>query len=442
MIDELVLADPTLPRFVFWENKLYALPGSLQDAVFNFWLLTWPGKIRAAIGALGFIDPPPENEEESVRQFVTRHLGAEVFERCIDPFVSGVYAGNPDSLSMKAALKKVKNLETLGNGPGILEGALIRMKQLADERKANAERDADLPTVPAGSLGTFKRGLQSLPLKVQEILGDQKVRLNHKMKKIRKSDDGKSWLTTFETRSGTKVVKSKTLLVTAPSYVVAPIVAEAQGALAEAEELSKVYYPPVGSVTIAYPNSAFKEVNSDGKKPIVGFGNLIPRSQKVRTLGTIWSSSLFPGRAPEGYTMLLNYIGGAQDPDIKNLSEDELVAQVDGDVRKVLLNADAPPPKVLGVRLWPQAIPQYERGHLELLERVEKAGEKKAPGLYLGGNYKTGVAFGDCVQYGVDIATTAVNYLKTVDGNVTPDTSENVLTKDSSAEIENVAVSV
>ena len=364
-----------------------------------------------------------------MKQFVTRHLGAEVFERVIDPFVSGVYAGDPNKLSMKAALKKVKNLEDLGVTRGVLDGAIVRINQIGAEKKANADRDADLPSVPGGSLGTFKRGLQSLPLKVKEILGD-KVRLSHKLNTVVRSKDGKSWLAEFQTPRGTKTYKASTLLITAPSWVVAPIVGGKDGVLPEAEALKNVYYPPVASVTVSYPNSAFVGVGGDEKNPLVGFGHLIPRAMKIRTLGTIWSSSLFPGRAPPGYTMLLNYIGGAQDPGIADLTSEQIVDQVDKDIRKILLKPDAPPPRVLGVRVWPQAIPQYQRGHLELLSMVEKAANEKviciqfyfmiqfspsfsqAPGLYLGGNYKTGVAFGDCIQYGVDIANTACQYLE------------------------------
>ena len=402
-IDELVLADPTLPRFVYWEGQLNPLPAGIPDAVFNFKLLTWPGKIRAGLGALGLIAPRPAGEE-SIREFVTRHLGEEVFTRVIDPFVSGVYAGDPKKLAMRAALKKVYNLEDLGIGPGFISGAIVRMQQLAAEKKKNAERDADLPVIPGGSLGSFKNGLQSLPLRVEEIMGTSRVKKSCKLVDVARDAAG-NYVCTFQNAKGAQEkISAKSVLITAPGYVTSKIVEEL---VPEAALLADVNYPPVASVTVAYPTTALKN------GPLVGFGHLIPRAMKIRTLGTIWSSSLFPGRAPEGYTMLLNYIGGAQDVDIAKLSDDEIVDVVHNDIKKVLLKEDAPLPKVLGVRLWRQAIPQYDKGHLDILKSLEQ-GLKKTPGLFLGGNYRTGVAFGDCVQYGADVAADVSAYLATL----------------------------
>ena len=119
--------------------------------------------------------------------------------------------------------------------------------------------------------------------------------------------------------------------------------------------------------------------------------------------------------------MLLNYIGGAQDRSIKDLSPDQIVQQVHEDVKKILLKPDAKKPRVLGVKAWPNAIPQYNKGHLDIINKVEKATDSQRSGLFLGGNYRTGVAFGDCVAYGAEVATAVCDFITATSSDVTTD---------------------
>lgn len=406
--DELVLANGALPRFVFWEGVLHALPTNLPGDLFTFNLLSWPGRLRAAFGAVGLIDPAPAAPyEESVREFVTRHLGAEAFERIIDPFVSGVYAGDPDELAMRAALKKIHRLEGLGDfGPGLVSGAVNRFKEIAAEKQANPPNPA-WRTYKGGELGSFRKGLQTLPRAIGDFLGEDRVRTGWSVEKVAK--DGDHYVCTFNTPEGAQAVKAKSVVLTSPTRVTCKVAADLVPAAAQLEE---VYSPPVASVTMAYPKSSFKVVpGGSEQEPLRGFGHLLPRKMNIRSLGTIWSSSLFPGRAPEGYELLLTYIGGARDKGIVDLTEDELYAQVDADNHQILLKPDAPPGKPIGCRVWQQAIPQYRRGHLDILEALAED-EAKVPGLFLGGNYRTGVAFGDCVQYGINAAKDVAAYLE------------------------------
>jgi oxygen-dependent protoporphyrinogen oxidase len=162
-------------------------------------------------------------------------------------------------------------------------------------------------------------------------------------------------------------------------------------------------YPTVACVVLAYPMS-------DVKGKLVGFGNLIPRGQGIRTLGTIWTSSLFADRAPAGWQTLTSYIGGATDSGIGNLDAEQIVGEVHRDVSKILLKPDAAQPKVLAVKLWKRAIPQYNLGYFDRLQQIDR-GLKSLPGLYLCSNYCGGVALGDCVRRGFERAQAVGEYL-------------------------------
>ncbi|KAK3194422.1 hypothetical protein Dsin_025732 [Dipteronia sinensis] len=399
--DDLVLGDPNAPRFVLWGGKLRPVPSKPTDLpVFD--LMSIGGKIRAGLGAAG-IRPPPPDHEESVEEFVRRNLGDEVFERLIEPFCSGVYAGDPSKLSMKAAFGKVWKLEQ--NGGSIIGGTF---KAIQEKNKAPKQpRDPRLPKPKGQTVGSFRKGLTMLPEAISQRLGS-KVKLSWKLSGITKSDNGVYTLT-YETPEGLISIQSKSVVMTIPSHVASSLLRPISVGAADA--LSQFYYPPVAAVSISYPKEAIRtECLIDGE--LKGFGQLHPRSQGVETLGTIYSSSLFPNRAPAGRVLLLNYIGGSTNPGILSKKEGELVEAVDRDLRKMLINRNAKEPSVLGVRVWPQAIPQFLVGHLDLLDAAKSSLQGNGlQGLFLGGNYVAGVALGRCVENAYEVAADVSNFL-------------------------------
>lgn len=399
--DDLVLGDPDAPRFVLWNGKLRPVPSKLNDFPF-FDLMSFPGKIRAGLGAIG-LRPPPPGHEESIEEFVRRNLGDEVFERLIEPFCSGVYAGDPSKLSMKAAFGKVWKLEH--NGGSIIGGTFKAFQEKSGSSKA--PRDPRLPKPKGQTVGSFRKGLSMLPNAISSRL-EGRVKLFWKLTSITKSDNGVYKLA-YETPSGMVSLQSKTVIMTVPSYVASTILQPLSDVAADA--LSKFYYPPVAAVTISYPKEAIRaDCLIDGE--LKGFGQLHPRSQGVETLGTIYSSSLFPNRAPPGRILLLNYIGGATNPGITSKTESQLVETVDRDLRKMLIDSNAQDPFVVGVRVWPQAIPQFMIGHLDVLDTANTALSNGGfGGLFLAGNYVSGVALGKCVEGAYDVAADVTKYL-------------------------------
>lgn len=397
--DDLLLADGKLPRYVFWGDRLFPVPMNPVAAATTGLLSPW-GKVRGLLGALGFV-PPAEIDtdanDETIAQFFRRHLGWEITERLVAPFVSGVYAGDTDALSVESAFARIHRLAEVGGGlvPGALQTAKAR-------RATKKPMPTDLPTIKTGQLCSFVGGLQRLPQAIAAQLGDR-VCCNSTLKALKKSDRG-TYLAEFSTPDGLLQLESRSVILTTPAHGTAGILRDLAPTASAA--IAEIPYPPVASVVLAYPDDAFRQ-------PLDGFGNLIPRHQGIRTLGTIWSSTLFPGRAPEGWALLSNYIGGATDPAIAELSKTEIAAAVHQDLQRTLLAKDIEP-KILNVKLWAKAIPQYVLGHRDRLQRLE-ADLQANPGLYVCTNYLDGVALGDCVRRAQDRADTVEEFLAHAD---------------------------
>ena len=343
--DDLVLGDPTAPRFVLWDGELRKVPSSPLDFI-KFELISFLGSVRAGLGAIGLRPPPPKvgdgdgdaQKEETVKEFVTRNLGEEVFQKLIEPFCSGVYAGNPEKLSMRAAFGKIVVVEDKG---GSLIGGAIKLIQ---ERSSDPPppRDADLPPKPKGqTVGSFRKGLETLPRAMREFIGADSVRTGWTLEYIAKDPISNIFTLSYSIEDGGRQeLRAKTVVMATPAYVTADLLRSQAPEVFDL--LSTYYYPPVCAVTLAYPMTSVKDDRLDDKGTLPGFGQLHPRTQGVTTLGSIYSSSLFPSRAPDGELLVLNYIGGATNTTIGELEKQAVVDTIDKDLREMLLKRDAP----------------------------------------------------------------------------------------------------
>jgi oxygen-dependent protoporphyrinogen oxidase len=140
---------------------------------------------------------------------------------------------------------------------------------------------------------------------------------------------------------------------------------------------------------------------SDVSHSLDGFGFLVPRSAGLRILGTVWNSSLFPGRAPEGHALLTTFVGGSTDPSAAKLQREELSSLVHREIAPLLSIKDDP--AFSNVTIWPRALPQYNLGHGDRLASIAK-NLACFPGIFLAGNYLRGPAIGSCVEQALTVA--------------------------------------
>ncbi|MBC8145072.1 MAG: protoporphyrinogen oxidase, partial [bacterium] len=161
-----------------------------------------------------------------------------------------------------------------------------------------------------------------------------------------------------------------------------------------ASELGSIAYPPIATIVSMYRREHVRH-------PLDGFGCLVPEVEKRKILGIIFSSSLFPNRAPEGMVSVTTMIGGARQPDLASLRDAELSTIIDDEHRSLLGISHSA--VSIDITRWSAAIPQYDLNHARMLATIETA-ERNHHGLYLAGNYRGGVSIGDCVRSAHTIA--------------------------------------
>ncbi len=368
LADRIELAAPDAARRWVWcQGGLRELPGSpmafLKDRLF-------PLASKLALLREPFVGRPLPGVEESIATFVRRRLGEAWLERAVAPFVSGVYAGDPEKLSVQWAVPRLYALER--DHGSLIRGALAKRKG---------------PAPSEGMLG-FRGGFGELASRLAMRIGD--VRTNLPVSRLSRRDG----VFALETPEGT--IAARQVVLALPAEETAELLAvESNGA---SLALAEIPHAPVAVVCLGYRRSQVAH-------PLDGFGFLTAHGQGLRILGCLFPSTMFADRAPLGSVALTAFVGGARDAAAVAKSELEIATIAEHDLA-VALGVEGEP-TFRYVHRWPRAIPQYEVGHGRFVALGE-ALERQLPGLHLAGNWAGGPSIPDSIARGTAVAARAL----------------------------------
>lgn len=361
-------SDVSHDRFVFSQGKLNPVPSSPLGFLASN-LLSFNAKIHVL--SEPFIKPLDKQDDISIADFTRHRLGNEVLTQMVTPFLSGVYAGDPEQLSAQAVFPKL--IEWERDAGSIVKGALKAKKNAGKKEKK-------LPY----ALMNFENGMHTLPEALSSHL-KQPVLLNHTVKSIQ-HNDSKVSCTVIDLHQEEKTYQARHIIFATPAYVTAELTQSINSLLSKA--LQKIDYAPIATCQLGIEENSLKH-------PINGFGFLVPRTTTFDLLGTIFTSQLFPNRAPKGTQLLSCFTGGALNPDIVAWSDDTLTHEMVKELKVILKEPDLNV-SFSKVYRWQKAIPQYVIGHTHTVAQIKEA-LTASPHLSVTGNYIKGVSLNDCV---------------------------------------------
>ncbi len=374
--ESLVAVSPAAKRrYVVKKNRLLPLPMSPQDFLTTR-LLSNGAKL--AVFGEPLVDAGDSPVEESIATFVRRRFNQEILDYIANPFVGGIYAGDPEQLSVRHALPKLYALERTHGSVIKAFGSMMRARK----------RDADAAaSAVAGGMVSFRHGLQELTDALARELHAE-IRLRAPVTQIRSGPKGWTVGAAYQTAELYDGV-----VYAGPAHCLGEVELDFPAG-DRIGTLASIDHPPVAVLVLGFHRE-------DVTHPLDGFGFLAPEVERRHVLGVIFSSTLFPGRAPEGHVTLTAFVGGVRNPDLAHADQPTITARVMDDLR-ALLGAKGEP-TFRAFHLWPKAIPQYDLTYGRFKDIMDEA-ERRNPGLALAGSFREGVSLGEAIASGEEAA--------------------------------------